>query len=1016
MTVVAVAVALAGVVLLIKHGSHCQSSSTRGSSRSRCARDPEAPFALAESGWLRWPPRCPVDVRTLVDAECGVEDEMRAADWEVVKTGRAWYGKQFVRRDAAPPATASLTAPTEHPRAVTASAPRTRRPSGRFRHVKRPRARRSGRQPVAVLAIVACVVWLVAQQPGYGEVAVAVALAAALAAREFPAEERWTVVLALGVFVASIGYLSWRVSVVNLGAAWVALPLIVAEIFGALHTLGLQYTIWPRREAPLAHERDPFALPIYVLIPTVDEGVEVLEHTLQGALSAARRYSTANPPARVTIVVCNDGLVAGSPTNPAVQDLCRRLGVECVTRTVGGGAKAGNLEHARDALGIHGDVLVAIFDADQAAEPDFFVRTIPPFADTSIGWVQTGQYYRNLDDPVARWANDQQAIFYRMVCPGKSRQNSQFICGTNVVLRADALDEIGGLPTDNVTEDFAASLRLHGRWRSIYLEGVLALGLGPVDLGSYFKQQNRWARGTLSLLSEWRTFLGRSSFTVSQRIQYALSCTHYLCGVRDLVYVLSPAIFLIVGTPAVVGATLADFLEHFLPYLVTSQVAFWLKGRGMTTWRGIVIGFGSFPALVGALMSVALRKRRGFVLTPKQRVASSLRPALPHLVMAGFVLVAILVGLWLQTGARALISLLWLLYTLAMLGAFLTLALGDGSAAWRRESDRVRRWSAEVQRRVELRPVIVGPTVAAVAAAAVVLPALHVASAGPTRFDGRACAPGQVAIGLHAEGRELRPAQSLLKRRDVVGKTVEVAAGFPRAWAERVAQQHALPWVTLDFGLRGRPTLTSSLLSISNGLHDTALERWAGDARAFGHPMLVTVLPAVDKNWAVSSAVANGGIPQDVAPAWSHIRALFSAARNVALVWAPADPINDQPYAPPANEIDAVQATWYGYRGARWPDPERTLGQIARRHPGKPIVIDVSAAGPASRKAELLVDTVHAAARRGAIVTYHEGGPFLRSAPGRRDWSLTALTPAQVWSVTHAADSGRTACTVVKSG
>jgi hypothetical protein len=59
---------------------------------------------------------------------------------------------------------------------------------------------------------------------------------------------------------------------------------------------------------------------------------------------------------------------------------------------------------------------------------------------------------------------------------------------------------------------------------------------------------------------------------------------------------------------------------------------------------------------------------------------------------------------------------------------------------------------------------------------------------------------------------------------------------------------------------------------------------------------------------------------------------------------------------------------------------------------------------------------VHAAARRGAIVMYHEGGPFQRSAPGRRDWSLTGLAPAQVWSVTHAADSGRTACMMVKSG
>ncbi|MES2465601.1 MAG: glycosyltransferase, partial [Armatimonadota bacterium] len=100
-----------------------------------------------------------------------------------------------------------------------------------------------------------------------------------------------------------------------------------------------------------------------------------------------------------------------------VERLAERLGVVCVTRTAGGGAKAGNIEFARQSVGATGDALVVIFDADMAAEPEFLLKTVPPLADPGVAWVQTGQYYRNMSNPIARWANDQQALFYSAICP-----------------------------------------------------------------------------------------------------------------------------------------------------------------------------------------------------------------------------------------------------------------------------------------------------------------------------------------------------------------------------------------------------------------------------------------------------------------------------------------------------------------------------------------------------------------------------------------------------------------------
>jgi len=491
-----------------------------------------------------------------------------------------------------------------------------------------------------------------------------------------------TAALAAGVGLSAAGYLFFRVQVIHWAAWWVALPLLLAELHGMAHALGLQYTLWPRPPLPLCAEEDPSARPVFILIPTVNEGEDVLGPTVEGALAARAHFLARFPEATVSVVVCNDGYVAGYPDWYAAEKLAQRLGVVCVTRPVGGGAKAGNIEWARQTVGAVGPALVVLFDADQVAAEEFLTQTVPPFADRSVGWVQTGQYYRNLENPVARWANDQQGLFYQVLCPGKAALNAAFICGTNVVVRAEALDEIGGLPQDSVTEDFAASLLLHPRWRSVFLPGVLALGLGPMDLPSYFAQQGRWATGTLGVLRRyWRMLLlpGGGGLSRPQRIQYALACTHYLSGLRDLVYLLVPFVFLLMGVSALRGADMPTFLSHFLPYFLFSQAAFWHAARRKTTWRGLALSFGSFPVLLASLLLVVLGQPTRFAITPKHRSLIKARlPLLPQalagaLCVTGLVIAAALPG----AGALVLLSALWLFVMLLMLLGMLWLGVQD---------------------------------------------------------------------------------------------------------------------------------------------------------------------------------------------------------------------------------------------------------------------------------------------------------------------------------------------------
>lgn len=881
-------------------------------------------------------------------------------------------------------------------------------------------------------ALVVAIAWIAYAHPGPALMPAVLAIGLTIpSVANVDRDQAVTMVLSVAVVVATVDYVSWRFGVTNWQGWWIAAPLVFAEAFGAVHVLGFQLTVWPWPQPELEPTEDPSHRQIFMFVPTLNEGVGVLRPTLEGCMAARDRYLARYPGASVTIVVCNDGRVAGAPGWKDVEALAGELGVRCVTRTTPGGAKAGNIEQARQTVNACGQALLAIFDADQVPKPEFLLKTVPPFADTKVGWVQTGQYYANLANPVSRWADDQQSMFYNLLCPGKAALNAAFICGTNVVLRAAALDEIGGLPQDSVTEDFAASIMLHPRWRSIYLTDVLATGLGPLDLPSYFRQQSRWALGTLGVLrSNWRAILlpRRHGLRMGQRAQYFLACTHYLCGLRDLVYLVSPILFIATGVPAVRSASLTQYLLHFIPYAGLGLFAIWYAGSGVTGPRGIIVGFGSFPALIESLVAVILNRKSVFAATSKQhRGLMSFRHVRVHIVLLVVCFICVIWATELR-GAQAtslFISVLWLVYSMALLGSFLWLAVQDAGLA-----AATRKWGAgdEVAAKTPYLSRLLGRVDRATPARNV---ALAAALAAPLLFAGnlralplfthRSVPPfvinrepaGAPYLGISVPTSSLatRPAQlahALGTTFSIVGRTQDIQDRFDTAWAQQLAAHHARPWITLEFGVWGphhTPPLNASLPAIVNGADDADLARWAQEIRQFGKPVYLTILRHVDKNWSLSSGVANGGIPEDAPKAWMHVQAIFRAAgaTNVAWVWAPADPADDQRFAPPASTIAAVLQSFVNYPGTRWGDPATVLNGLARRYPHKPFFVEASVPGPAPAKVAWLIRLNAAldATHQLYAFLYHEGGPNLTvTAAEIKTWSL-ASDPLSLNAVRH---------------
>ncbi|MFW3367568.1 glycosyltransferase family 2 protein [Rhodococcus qingshengii] len=111
-------------------------------------------------------------------------------------------------------------------------------------------------------------------------------------------------------------------------------------------------------------------------------------------------------------------------------------------------AKAGNLNNAL--LETDGEFLL-ILDADQVPEPQILHRTLGYFRDPKMALVQTPQYFVNVppSDPLG----SQAPLFYGPIQQGKDGWNAAFFCGSNAVLRREALMHLGVTQYVRAVED-----------------------------------------------------------------------------------------------------------------------------------------------------------------------------------------------------------------------------------------------------------------------------------------------------------------------------------------------------------------------------------------------------------------------------------------------------------------------------------------------------------------------------------------------------------------------------------
>lgn len=340
------------------------------------------------------------------------------------------------------------------------------------------------------------------------------------------------------------------------------------------------------------------------------------------------------------------------------------------------GAKAGIIN---DFLKVCQEKYIAVFDADQNPMPDFLKKVVPIIeASEKIAFVQTPQFYSNVEySPIAKAAEMQQAVFYESICEAKGSVNAMFCCGSNVILRVSALQDVGGFDEESITEDFATSIKFHLKgYHSVYYNHVCVFGLAPKSLQAYLKQQARWAGGTLGVFRiVLKKFLANPfALKLSQWWEYYLSGTYYLVGWVFFILMICPIVYILFGVPSYFTYPQA-YLITFIPYYIATLLLFYatMKKRHYQitdVFHGIIMGSLSFPVLMTSTLLGFLGKKMRFEVTKKG--ASEVMPLLslwPWFSIGGLNILAIGIGFAkLSTNPYALgVNIFWCTYHLFIL-------------------------------------------------------------------------------------------------------------------------------------------------------------------------------------------------------------------------------------------------------------------------------------------------------------------------------------------------------------
>ena len=287
---------------------------------------------------------------------------------------------------------------------------------------------------------------------------------------------------------------------------------------------------------------------------------------------------------------------------------------------------------------------------------------------TPFGWL--GSAFEKLYGPVTLgkdpFANDPQ-MFYDVIQRRRNWANASFCCGAGSIHRREAVMEaalrsysqqisqehdavekqIRKLTKEkqvdssissnlrqeiifdteftpykfHVSEDIYTSLILHGdterQWRSIQHPQIESKMLSPQDLQSWTVQRFKYSGGSIDIFMNDNP-LFKKGMSLKQKFMYGASFWSNLSAIWNIIFLACPIVYFLTSI-APVSAYDTTFYMHFLPFVITAELAMMVGTWGIAGYQGKTNFLSFFPVNLKALWTVLRGKKISFPTTPKNR-------------------------------------------------------------------------------------------------------------------------------------------------------------------------------------------------------------------------------------------------------------------------------------------------------------------------------------------------------------------------------------------------------------
>ena len=403
-----------------------------------------------------------------------------------------------------------------------------------------------------------------------------------------------------------------------------------------LFSLGQLNLAWHYLRKRLKEKRQPAApQPLPATLPRVTVQLPIFneKYVVERLIDCIMAFDYPKELLEVQVLDDSTDETKAIVTNKVAQWQQQGYDIQQVLRPNRKGFKAGALQYGLDkAKGEY----IAIFDADFLPQPDFLKQTLPHFADSQVGVVQTRWGHLNKEySMLTKLQAFGLDAHFSVEQSGRSHAGS-FINfnGTAGIWRRICITDAGGWSADTLTEDLDLSYRAQMKgWRFQFLEDVVSPAELPVIMPAIKSQQYRWNKGAAETA---RKNIGKvmasplALRTKLHAVMHLFNSSIFIC--LFLAAILSiPMLYIKAGNPRY--EVFFNLGSIFLIGFFSIGFFYWIASRRIVPKATLPYFIRTFPVFLTVSMGLALHNawavsegllgfKSPFIRTPKFNIKS----------------------------------------------------------------------------------------------------------------------------------------------------------------------------------------------------------------------------------------------------------------------------------------------------------------------------------------------------------------------------------------------------------